>query len=75
MDHDEPNLMSNEKTKPIQWTERPTGALVVVGSLWPKTKVSELVFSLKFVVKGFSPSLLDLPHLSFHYPLVKILLL
>jgi hypothetical protein len=25
----------NEKTQPIQWTERPTGALVAVNSLWP----------------------------------------
>jgi hypothetical protein len=24
-----------EKTQPIQWTERPTGALVAVNSLWP----------------------------------------
>jgi hypothetical protein len=35
MDCDEPNLTSNEKTQPIQWTKRPTVALVVVGSLWP----------------------------------------
>ncbi len=27
--------MPNEKTQPIQWTERPTGALVAVNSLWP----------------------------------------
>jgi hypothetical protein len=26
-----------EKTQPIQWTERPTGALVAVNSLWPST--------------------------------------
>jgi hypothetical protein len=32
MDYDEPHLMLNEKTQPIQWTERPIGALVVVGS-------------------------------------------
>jgi hypothetical protein len=33
MDYDEPHLMLNEKTQPIQWTKRPTGALVVAGSL------------------------------------------
>jgi hypothetical protein len=31
---DEPHLTLNEKTQPIQWTERPTGALVAAGSLW-----------------------------------------
>jgi hypothetical protein len=36
MDCDEPHLAPNEKTQPIQWTERPTGALVVAGSLWPQ---------------------------------------
>jgi len=35
MDWDEPNPVPNEKMQPIQWTERPTGALVAVGSLWP----------------------------------------
>ncbi len=35
MDCDEPHLAPNEKTQPIQWTKRPTGALVAVGSLWP----------------------------------------
>jgi hypothetical protein len=35
MDYDEPHLMSNEKTQLIQWTKRPTSALMVVGSLWP----------------------------------------
>jgi len=33
MDCDEPSLVPNEKTEPIQWTEWPIGALVVVGSL------------------------------------------
>jgi hypothetical protein len=32
MDCDEPCLVPNEKMEPIQWTEWPTGALVVVGS-------------------------------------------
>jgi hypothetical protein len=35
IDCDEPHPASNEKMQPIQWTERPTGALVVVNSLWP----------------------------------------
>jgi hypothetical protein len=35
IDCDEPHPAPNEKTQPIQWTERPTGALVVVNSLWP----------------------------------------
>jgi hypothetical protein len=36
IDCDEPHPTLNEKTQPIQWTEQPTGALVVVNSLWPK---------------------------------------
>jgi len=35
MDCHEPHPTPNEKTQPIQWTERPTGALVAVNSLWP----------------------------------------
>jgi hypothetical protein len=35
MDCDEPHLAPNEKTQPIQWSERPTGAFVAAGSLWP----------------------------------------
>jgi len=35
MDCDEPHLAPNEKMQPIQWTERPTGALVAAGSLCP----------------------------------------
>jgi hypothetical protein len=34
MDCDEPHLMPNEKTQPIQWTEWPTCALMAAGSLW-----------------------------------------
>ncbi len=37
MDCHEPHPAPNEKTQPIQWTERPTGALVAVNSLWPYT--------------------------------------
>ncbi len=32
MDSDETHLAPNEKTQPIQWTKRPTGALVAVGA-------------------------------------------
>jgi hypothetical protein len=35
IDCDVPHPAPNEKTQPIQWTERPTGALVAVNSLWP----------------------------------------
>jgi hypothetical protein len=35
MDCREPHPAPNEKTEPIQWTERPTGALVGANSLWP----------------------------------------
>jgi hypothetical protein len=35
MDHHEPHLAPNEKMQGIQWTERPTGALVATSSLWP----------------------------------------
>jgi hypothetical protein len=35
IDCDQPHLMPNKKTEPIQWTEQPTGAWVATGSLWP----------------------------------------
>jgi hypothetical protein len=38
IDCDEPHPAPNEKMQPIQWTERPTGALVAVNSLWPNWK-------------------------------------
>jgi hypothetical protein len=38
MNCDEPRPAPNEKTQPIQWTERPTGALVAAGSLWPSCR-------------------------------------
>jgi hypothetical protein len=38
MDSDEPHLTPNEKTQPMQWTERPTAALVAAGSLWLLTQ-------------------------------------
>jgi hypothetical protein len=43
MDGDEPHLVSNEKLQPIKWTERPTGALVPVGSFWLPEWVVKLV--------------------------------
>jgi len=42
MDCHEPHPAPNEKTQPIQWTERPTGALVAVNSLQPWTLRSGL---------------------------------
>jgi len=42
MDCHEPHPAPNEKTQPIQWTERPTGALVAVNSLWPSRPMSQL---------------------------------
>jgi hypothetical protein len=43
-------MAPNEKTQPIQWTERPTGALVAVNSLWPGYLASRLLkhWSLTF---------------------------
>jgi len=38
IDCHEPHPAPNEKTQPIQWTERPTGALVAINSLWPRTR-------------------------------------
>jgi hypothetical protein len=42
MDCREPHPAPNEKTQPIQWTERPTGALVGANSLWPKKTIPSL---------------------------------
>jgi hypothetical protein len=36
MDCHEPHPAPNEKMQGIQWTERPTSALVVASSLWPR---------------------------------------
>jgi hypothetical protein len=43
MDCDEPHLMSNEKTQPIQWTERPTSALVALVHSGPGIPTVQLV--------------------------------
>jgi hypothetical protein len=42
IDCDEPHPAPNEKTQPIQWTERPTGALVAVDSLCPNFTCTQL---------------------------------
>jgi hypothetical protein len=42
MDCDEPHLAPNEKMQPFQWIERPIGALVVVGALWPTKSIHAL---------------------------------
>jgi hypothetical protein len=47
IDCDEPHPAPNEKTQPIQWTERPTGALVAVNSLWPLMCFLRLVGALE----------------------------
>ncbi len=56
MDCHEPHPAPNEKTQPIQWTERPTGALVAVNSLWPhcgdKKKIGRLWKILFLVVNS-----------------------
>jgi hypothetical protein len=41
-----PHLMLNGKTYPIQWTERPTGALVGAGSLWTMVFLIQLLFQV-----------------------------
>jgi hypothetical protein len=62
MDCHEPHPAPNEKTQPIQWTERPTGALVGANSLWPlyfNTVVAynvQLGWSMRFA-KCFNPYL------------------
>ncbi len=42
MDCHEPHPAPNEKMQPIQWTERPTGALVGANSLWPNVVTHRL---------------------------------
>jgi len=51
IDCDEPHPVPNEKTQPIQWTERPTGALVAVNSLWPDLTPSQLFPMLETQIK------------------------
>ncbi len=55
MDCHEPHPAPNEKTQPIQWTERPTGALVGVNSLWPY-KTMYLVCSHLFFYRFTGPT-------------------
>ncbi len=54
---DEPHPAPNEKMQPIQWTERPTGALVAVNSLWPSNPAQsvQLDSSVLFFEFQYSP--------------------
>jgi hypothetical protein len=52
MDCDEPYSTPNEKTQGIQWTEWPTGALVVVGSLWPSSRAFQRCAALHLHTSG-----------------------
>jgi len=45
MDYDEPHLMLNEKTQPIEWIEQPTSALVHYGPSPLLFFNSKMVFS------------------------------
>jgi len=49
MDFDEPHLMPNEKTQPIQWNERLIVALLAVGSLWPIIPIFYDYFSTSYI--------------------------
>jgi len=54
MDCHEPHPVPNEKTQPIQWTERPTGALVAVNSLWPTMSTMRTVTKIYTKNKVFN---------------------
>jgi hypothetical protein len=54
MDCHEPHPTSNEKTQPIQWTKRPTGALVAVNSLWPAIRCPVLDCFLRSAAANLS---------------------
>jgi hypothetical protein len=66
MDYHEPHPAPNEKTQPIQWTERPTGALVAVNSLWPSNdssaqlKIADLILRLIYNQFGLPKFLMDI---------------
>ncbi len=49
MDCHEPHPAPNEKMQPIKWTERPTGALVAVNSLWPNAHNKKKKLVLNYV--------------------------
>jgi hypothetical protein len=53
MDCHEPHPAPNEKTQPIQWTERPTGALVAVNSLWPEFRFHKKKKTWNLVLGSF----------------------
>ncbi len=60
MDCDKPHLTPNEKMQPIQWTERPTGALVAAGSLRPNTlNFEHLTWRRFFCGTQFAYQILD----------------
>ncbi len=53
MDSHEPHPAPNEKMQGIQWTERPTGALVATSSLWPE--LSNLLLNHEnFLIKPYN---------------------
>ncbi len=62
MDSDEPHLQPDEKTQLILWTERPTGALVGAGSLWP----------FVFEASGKKKILTILPTVHLHSLLIRV---
>jgi hypothetical protein len=55
MDWDEPHLVPNEETQPIQSTER-DGALVAAVSLWPVFRHVELRWPLALACWHASPA-------------------
>jgi len=55
IDCGEPHPAPNEKTQPIQWTERPTGALMAVNLLWPSPKESRFSLSRLSTARHSSP--------------------
>jgi hypothetical protein len=59
MDYEEPQLTSNEKLQPIQWTEQPTAASVAMGSVWPSTCI--------YINKDGNPSTISTRHVKSKY--------
>ncbi len=61
MDCHEPHPAPNENFQGIQWTERPTGALVAAGSLWPWKVLSELLSPLAAATSGILKAIYTVP--------------